>query len=104
MPIPCHTGETAHSFIVGARYNRCNYMDARSYNRLGLYVPRHNPQHSFLKAYKGDDANTEPESDTGEMIVCYGYANIILLSSILHCTAYDFPRFRLRWIYQCSCW
>lgn len=56
MPIPCHANETPHSFIIGARYNCSNFMDSRSFSRLGLYVPRSNPLGTFLKVYKGDES------------------------------------------------
>nr|CAB3262715.1 uncharacterized protein LOC100182232 [Phallusia mammillata] len=64
MPIPCHTGETPHSFIIGARYNCSHFMDSRSYARLGLYVPRQNPLRTFLKIYKGEEAYADAESDS----------------------------------------
>ncbi|XP_063967131.1 uncharacterized protein LOC129279189 [Lytechinus pictus] len=41
--------ETVHQFLVGARYNRAYYRDAKCFNKVGLYVSRENPQHCFLK-------------------------------------------------------
>nr|XP_002120025.1 uncharacterized protein LOC100182232 [Ciona intestinalis] len=64
LPIPCHTGETPHSFIIGARYNCSNFMDSRSFARLGLYVPRQDPLRTFLKTYKGEDGIEEPTSES----------------------------------------
>ncbi|XP_076807537.1 uncharacterized protein LOC143450755 isoform X1 [Clavelina lepadiformis] len=64
LPIPCHMGETPHSFIIGARYNCTHFMDSRSFARLGLYVPRKDPIRTFLKTYKGGDAFTDPGSDS----------------------------------------
>ncbi|XP_030838085.1 uncharacterized protein LOC100888989 [Strongylocentrotus purpuratus] len=40
--------ETVHQFLVGARYNRAHYRDAKCFNKVGLYVSRENPQHCFL--------------------------------------------------------
>jgi len=54
IPIPSSLDETPHSFIIGARYNCSNFMDSRSFSRLGLYVPRQNPLKSFLKNSKQD--------------------------------------------------
>lgn len=61
-------GETLHSFITGARYNRyqhdlckltialrlfstvsrAHHMDSRSLERLGLYIPRGDPSRAFV--------------------------------------------------------
>lgn len=62
-------GETVHQFLVGARYNRAYYRDAKCFNKVGLYVSRENPQNCFLKqgtnqeslvAQKTEKANASP--------------------------------------------
>ncbi|KAJ8030571.1 hypothetical protein HOLleu_27025 [Holothuria leucospilota] len=43
------SGETVHQFLVGARYNRGHYRDAKCLTRLGLYVCRDDISNCFLR-------------------------------------------------------
>ncbi|XP_074657546.1 uncharacterized protein LOC141910711 [Tubulanus polymorphus] len=41
-------GESVHSFLTGARYNRAHHFDARSLDRYGVFLPRSNPAGCFI--------------------------------------------------------
>ncbi|XP_046573097.1 uncharacterized protein LOC124281124 [Haliotis rubra] len=41
-------GESFHSFITGARYNRAHCLDSKSLTRYGVYMPRTNPTACFV--------------------------------------------------------
>lgn len=71
LPIPCHTGETPHSFVVGARYNHSHYLDSRSFARIGLYLPRRDPLRPFLKVYRGENAYDDVTSNSGESLLSF---------------------------------
>ncbi|XP_064615165.1 uncharacterized protein LOC135479276 [Liolophura sinensis] len=40
-------GESQHSWLIGARYNRAHYVDAKSFSLYGMYMPRNNPMGCF---------------------------------------------------------
>ncbi|KAE8604107.1 hypothetical protein XENTR_v10014575 [Xenopus tropicalis] len=68
-------GETVHSFLVGARYNR-NCIDSQAFQKYGLFVSRRQPGVSFLTNSKidgqmtiqrqEDEAVTEQETQVNE--------------------------------------
>ncbi|XP_018119250.1 uncharacterized protein LOC108717037 isoform X2 [Xenopus laevis] len=66
--MPTSLGETAHSFLVGARYNR-NCIDSQAFQKYGLFVSRRQPRVSFLTNSKIDGQMTnqrqEDEAVTG---------------------------------------
>ncbi|MEE6501130.1 hypothetical protein FKM82_004075 [Ascaphus truei] len=46
-------GETVHSFLVGARYNR-HCLDSQAFQKYGLFISRNHPRISFLTPCKTD--------------------------------------------------
>lgn len=41
-------GETMHSFLTGARYNRAHLVDSKGLTVYGVYMPRENPAECFI--------------------------------------------------------
>ncbi|XP_052785178.1 uncharacterized protein LOC128220720 isoform X2 [Mya arenaria] len=41
-------GETVHSFLTGARYNRARLLDSKGLTVYGVYMPRENPTDCFI--------------------------------------------------------
>ncbi|KAK3744309.1 hypothetical protein RRG08_030392 [Elysia crispata] len=49
-------GESLHSYLTGARYNRAHCLDSKSVEHNGVYMPRHNPAlGSFFTGPKGQE-------------------------------------------------
>ncbi|KAL5005345.1 hypothetical protein ScPMuIL_018801 [Solemya velum] len=42
------SGESMHSFLVGSRYNRAHFFDAKGLSSYGVYMPRNNPKGCFM--------------------------------------------------------
>ena len=57
-------GETLHSFLIGARYNRAHCLDAKSLLEQGVYMPRNNPLGCFVipKSARRDRPHTAPSA------------------------------------------
>ncbi|XP_072427791.1 uncharacterized protein [Chiloscyllium punctatum] len=47
-PVPNFSGENIHSFLIGARYNRTNYLDSKAVERHGLFICRNKPYIHFI--------------------------------------------------------
>ncbi|XP_048398774.1 uncharacterized protein LOC125457983 isoform X2 [Stegostoma tigrinum] len=47
-PVPNSSGENIHSFLIGARYNRTNYLDSKAVERHGLFICRNKPYIHFI--------------------------------------------------------
>jgi len=58
MSTPSNDGESMHSFLVGARYNRANCVDAKGLSDFGVYMARNNPLNCFLA-----DSRKPPSQD-----------------------------------------
>lgn len=58
-------GESMHSFLIGARYNRAHYLDSKSLFRCGVYMPRSNPGQAFFVDKLRKSAERESESTPG---------------------------------------
>nr|KAG5697267.1 hypothetical protein BaRGS_031263 [Batillaria attramentaria] len=41
-------GQSFHSFVTGARYNRAHCLDSKSLTQYGVYMPRNNPLGCFV--------------------------------------------------------
>ncbi|XP_052215656.1 uncharacterized protein LOC127834094 isoform X2 [Dreissena polymorpha] len=68
-------GETMHSFLTGARYNRAHLLDSKGLTVYGVYMPRENPTECFITGQRrmrdvGDEIPSappdSPRSDTDE--------------------------------------
>ncbi|KAK7091084.1 uncharacterized protein [Littorina saxatilis] len=61
-------GETFHSFLTGARYNRAHHLDSKSLTQYGVYMPRDNPLGCFVIGHRDilDTASVPPESPRSE--------------------------------------
>ncbi|XP_046349905.2 uncharacterized protein LOC124130894 [Haliotis rufescens] len=66
-------GESFHSFITGARYNRAHCLDSKSLTMYGVYMPRNNPTACFVTHKLKDVFDTpcappdSPRSDVDEV-------------------------------------
>lgn len=68
-------GETMHSFLTGARYNRAHLLDSKGLEVYGVYMPRENPAGCFMTGMSrikdpGDEIPSappdSPRSDLGD--------------------------------------
>ncbi|XP_078058643.1 uncharacterized protein LOC144483952 [Mustelus asterias] len=46
--VPHSSGENVHSFLIGARYNRTNYLDSKAVEKHGLFICRNKPHIHFM--------------------------------------------------------
>ncbi|CAL1532701.1 unnamed protein product [Lymnaea stagnalis] len=55
-------GESVHSYLTGARYNRAHCLDSKSVDHSGVYMPKHNPAFGcFFSGPKGSWYLKEPD-------------------------------------------
>ncbi|KAM8953136.1 uncharacterized protein RCH25_043925 [Pelodytes ibericus] len=67
-------GETVHSFLVGARYNR-NYLDSQAFQKYGLFISRSQPRVTFLTECEGEHQRKQDQVITGHMMQVKGNDN-----------------------------
>ncbi|XP_063297097.1 uncharacterized protein LOC134585589 [Pelobates fuscus] len=59
-------GETVHSFLVGARYNR-NCLDSQAFKKYGLFISRCQPRVTFLTHCSAEHQRKPYESQGDDM-------------------------------------
>ncbi|CAH3146526.1 unnamed protein product [Pocillopora meandrina] len=70
--VPPH-GESLHSFLTGARYNRARYLDWRALSKLGVYIPKPDLNSFFIKnEFDDSDARSIFSDSTEEELVVEG--------------------------------
>lgn len=63
--LPPH-GESLHSFLTGARYNRARYVDSRALSKVGVYIPKPDLNSFFVRNEFDDSGARSIFSDSSQ--------------------------------------